>query len=99
MPRRGLQHPDVVVKRDHALNWGLVRGLLERHDPVRTVFRTLQLLGFGLVVGTILGWLACAVLSNGHAAPSFYITYGVFGAIVGILGSIVGGLAIVLGRR
>lgn len=65
---------------------------------MRTVFRTLQFLGFGLVVGTILGWLACAVLSSGNAAPRFYITYGVFGAIVGILGSIVGGLIIFFGR-
>ncbi len=58
----------------------------------------LQLLGFGLLVGTILGWLACAVLSNGNAASHFYITYGVFGAIVGILGGIVGGLIIVVIR-
>lgn len=55
----------------------------------------LRLLGFGLLVGTILGWLACAVLSNGNAAPHFYITYGVFGAIVGFFGSIIGGMIIV----
>ncbi len=58
----------------------------------RAVFRTLlQLLGLGLLVGTILGWLACAVLSGGGAAPQFYLVFGIFGAVVGLVGSIIAG--------
>ena len=66
---------------------------------MRTAYRMLQLMGFGILVGTILGWLACYELSNGNAASHFYVTYGIFGAIVGILGSIVGGVIIVVMRR
>lgn len=65
---------------------------------MKPVLWTLLFLGLGLVVGTVLSFLACFVLSNGNAAPHFYITYGVFGAIVGILGSILGGLIVLIGR-
>ena len=65
---------------------------------MKALYQTLRLVGFGLLVGTILGLLACAVLSNGRAAPHFYLTFGVLGAVVGVLGSVVGGAIIVIMR-
>jgi hypothetical protein len=59
--------------------------------PLRFLWTTLQLLGFGLLVGTVLGLLACYVLSNGRAALHFYLTFGIFGGVVGVFGSVVGG--------
>jgi hypothetical protein len=54
----------------------------------------LQLLGIGVLVGAFLGILACGVLSGGRAAYNFYLTFGVFGAVVGIVGGAIGGVAI-----
>ena len=58
-----------------------------------------KLCGIGTFLGGLLGLLICGVLSNFRADFHFYITYGVFGLMVGLLGSIVGSATLFFLKR
>jgi hypothetical protein len=64
----------------------------------KTLREALWLLGFGGIVGAILGLLACGVLSAGNAAGQIYVACGCSGGVVGVAGSIMAGLIIALMR-
>lgn len=68
------------------------------NSTARIVKETVQLLGIGMLLGALLGMLACVVLSGGRAAYMFYPIYGAFGAVVGVFGSAFGGVIIALLR-
>ena len=64
----------------------------------RAAAEALRIVAVSAIVGTILCISACCVLSGGHAAASFYLIYGCFGAVIGIAGGTVAGLVIMLMR-